>query len=90
MEIPKCTTYTTLAKEELVTYKIIRQTRSPIILEMRKTDKMSILYIKLKELLGIELESFKLKLNGDKVKYSDTMKSLGLEGKEYILLYQKK
>jgi len=57
---------------------------------MRKTDKMSILYIKLKELLGIELESFKLKLNGDKVKYSDTMKSLGLEGDEYILLYQKK
>ncbi|XP_026818938.1 uncharacterized protein LOC113557558 [Rhopalosiphum maidis] len=86
LESPKCTTYTALGKEELVTYKITRQAKSPIIVKMRKTDKMSILYIKLKELLGIKLDSFTLKLNGDKVKYSDTMASLGLEGDNNISL----
>uniref|UniRef100_A0A2S2NEA3 Ubiquitin-like domain-containing protein n=1 Tax=Schizaphis graminum TaxID=13262 RepID=A0A2S2NEA3_SCHGA len=78
-------------QDEMVTYQIKQKdVKKPIVLEMRKTDKMLIMYIKLKELLGIELDTFTLEFDGDKIKYMDTMESLDLEGNECILLYQKK
>ncbi|XP_026819747.1 uncharacterized protein CG4449 [Rhopalosiphum maidis] len=78
-------------QDEMVTYQIKQKdVKKPIVLEMRKTDKMLIMYIKLKELLGFELDTFTLEFDGDKIKYMDTMESLDLEGNECILLYQKK
>jgi len=75
----------------MVTYQIKQKdVKRPIVLEMRKTDKMLIMYIKLKELLGIELETFTLEFDGDKIKYMDTMESLDFEGNECISLHQKK
>lgn len=62
----------------------------PIFMSMKKTDKMIILYVKLAEKLGLDLESFSLKFDGDQIKNSDTMESLDLEGGECFELQKKK
>lgn len=59
-------------------------------MEIKKTDKMLILYIKLSEMLGFDIDSFTLEFDGDKIKKSDTMESLDLEGDECLELFQKK
>ncbi|XP_022172117.1 uncharacterized protein CG4449 isoform X2 [Myzus persicae] len=64
--------------------------KKPIFMEIKKTDKMLILYIKLSEMLGFDIDSFTLEFDGDKIKKSDTMESLDLEGDECFELFQKK
>jgi len=51
---------------------------------------MLILYVKLSEMLGLDIDSFTLEFDGDKIKKSDTMESLDLEGDECFELFQKK
>ncbi|XP_025208563.1 uncharacterized protein LOC112603948 isoform X2 [Melanaphis sacchari] len=77
-------------REEMVNYHIKQNNvKQPIIMEMKKTDNMLIMYIKLKELLNIELNSFKLMFDGEQVKFMDTMESLDLEGGECFELFFK-
>jgi len=59
-------------------------------MKFKKTDPMSILYIKLSEMLGFDINAFTLEFDGEKVKKSDTMESLDLEGDECFELFQKK
>lgn len=75
----------------VVTFRIKQKdVKRPIIMEFKKSEKMIILYIKLSEKLGFDLDSFTLEFDGDKIKHSDTMKSLDLEGDECFELFQKK
>lgn len=67
-----------------------KDVKKPITIELKKTDKMLVMYIKLKELLGFDIDSFTLEFDGDKVKFMDTIKSLDLEGGECFELFQKK
>ncbi|XP_015375400.1 PREDICTED: uncharacterized protein CG4449 isoform X2 [Diuraphis noxia] len=67
-----------------------KDTKRPIIMEIKKTDKMLILYIKLSELLDLDIDSFTLEFDGDQIKKSDTMESLDLEGDECFELFPKK
>jgi len=77
-------------QDEMVQFHVKQKdVKRPITIELKKTDKMLIMYIKLKELLGFDIDSFTLEFDGDKVKFMDTMKSLDLEGGECFDLFQK-
>ncbi|KAE9523258.1 hypothetical protein AGLY_016358 [Aphis glycines] len=77
-------------QDEMVQFHVKQKdVKRPITIELKKTDKMLIMYIKLKELLGFDIDSFTLEFDGDKVKFMDTMKSLDLEGGECFELFQK-
>ncbi|CAH1732341.1 unnamed protein product [Aphis gossypii] len=77
-------------QDEMVQFHVKQKdVKRPITIELKKTDKMLIMYIKLKELLGFDIDSFTLEFDGDKVKFMDTMKSLDLEGDECFELFQK-
>lgn len=77
-------------QDEMVQFRVKQKdVKKPITIELKKTDKMLIMYIKLKELLGFDVDSFTLEFDGDKVKFMDTMKSLDLEGGECFELFQK-
>lgn len=41
-------------------------------------------------MLGLDINSFTLEFDGDKIKKTDTMESLDLEGDECLELFQKK
>lgn len=51
---------------------------------------MGVLYIKLSEKLGIDINSFILEFDGDKIDKCDTMESLDLDGDECFELFEKK
>jgi len=77
-------------QDDLVKFCIKQKdVKRPIFMEIKKTDKMLILYIKLSEMLGFDIDSFTLEFDGDKIKKSDTMESLDLEGDECFELFQK-
>lgn len=77
-------------QDEMVQFHVKQKdVKKPITIELRKTDRMLIMYIKLRELLGFDIDSFTLEFDGDKVKFMDTMKSLDLEGGECFELFQK-
>ncbi|KAL4104163.1 hypothetical protein QTP88_019475 [Uroleucon formosanum] len=78
-------------QDEVVKFCIKQKdVKRPIFIEIKKTDKMLILYIKLSEMLGLDINSFTLEFDGDKIKKTDTMESLDLEGDECLELFQKK
>ncbi|XP_050426148.1 uncharacterized protein CG4449 [Adelges cooleyi] len=66
-----------------------KDVKRPILMSMKKSDKMIILYIKLSEKLGFDINSFTLEFDGDKIKKTDTIESLDLEGGECFELFQK-
>lgn len=77
-------------QDDLVKFCIKQKdVKRPIFMEIKKTDKMLILYIKLSEMLGFDIDSFTLEFDGDKIKKTDTMESLDLEGDECFELFQK-
>jgi len=76
--------------DDVVKFHVIQKdVKIPIFISMRKTDKMIVLYIKLAEKLGLDVDSFSLEFEGDKIKNSDTMESLDLEGDECFELHKK-
>lgn len=78
-------------KAEEINLKIKQKDiKHPLIISIKKTDKMQVLYIKLSEKLDLDLESFTLEFDGDTIKSTDTLKSLELEGDECLELFQKK
>ncbi|XP_008188535.1 uncharacterized protein CG4449 isoform X2 [Acyrthosiphon pisum] len=77
-------------QDDLVKFCIKQKdVKKPIFIEIKKTDKMLILYIKLSEILGFDIDSFTLEFDGDKIKKTDTMDNLDLEGDECFELFQK-
>ncbi|VVC44798.1 Hypothetical protein CINCED_3A017944 [Cinara cedri] len=66
-----------------------KDVKRPFFISINKTDKMIILYIKISEKLGIDVNNFTLIFDGEKIKQSDNMESLELEGDECFDLYQK-
>lgn len=66
-----------------------KNVKHPLIMSIKKTDKMQILYIKLSEKLSLDINSFTLYFDGEKIKNSDTIESLDLEGDECIELFKK-
>lgn len=69
--------------DDEVKFRIIQSdVKIPMFISMKKTDKLQIIYVKLSETLGLDLDLFSLEFDGDKIKNSDTMESLGLEGDE--------
>jgi len=74
-----------------VKFRIIQSdVKLPMFMSMKRTDKMHVLYVKLAEKLDLNLDSFTLTLDGDKIKNSDTMESLNVEGDECFELVMKK
>jgi len=63
--------------------------RHPLTIGIKKNDKMHVLYIKIAEELKLDLNSFTLVFDGDKIELSDTIESLELEGNECIDLFKK-
>lgn len=77
-------------KAEEINLKIKQKDiKHPLIISIKKTDKMQVLYIKLSEKLDLDLESFTLEFDGDIIKSTDTLESLELEGDECLELFQK-
>lgn len=76
--------------DDEINFRILQKNvKRPLTMSIKKTDKMQILYIKLSEKLGLDINSFILHFDGDKIKNSDTIKSLDLEGDECIELFKK-
>lgn len=72
-------------------FKIKQQSmKHPIVLGMKKTDIMQVIYVKLAEKLGLDLNSIILEFDGDKIKKLDTIETLELEGDECFDLFIKK
>lgn len=77
--------------DDEVKFRIIRKdVKKPMFMCIKKTDSMQVLYIKLSEKLCLQLNSFTLLFEGEKIKYSDTMETLDLEGDECFDLIEKK
>lgn len=78
-------------QEEEVTFRIKQQdVKHPIPMSIKKTDRMWVVYLKLAEKLGLDVESFTLEFDGDVIQKSDNMESLDLEGDECFELFHKK
>lgn len=76
--------------EEEIQFRIIQKdVKHPLIMTIKKTEKMQILYFKLSEKLGLDINSFTLEFDGDKIKVTDSIESLDLEGDECFELYKK-
>lgn len=66
-----------------------KDVKQPMVMSINKTDKMLVLYIKISEKLALDLKSFSLYFDGDKIKWNDTIESLDLEGDECFELHKK-
>ncbi|XP_050529170.1 uncharacterized protein CG4449 [Daktulosphaira vitifoliae] len=76
--------------ENEVQFRVMQKdVKHPIFLSMKKVETMVILYIKLSEKLGLDMDSFTLEFDGEKIKKTDTMDSLELDGGECFELYKK-
>lgn len=77
-------------KEEEIKFRIMQKNvRHPFYMSIKKSDKMLILYIKLSEKLNLDVNSFTLEFDGDKIKKSDTVETLDLDGDECFELFEK-
>lgn len=75
--------------DDEIKFRILQnKVKHPVIMSIKKTDQMKILYVKLSEKLGLDVNSFTLFFDGDKIKISDTIESLDLEGDECIELFR--
>lgn len=76
--------------DDEVEFRIIQKNvKHPLYVGLQKEDKMIVLYVKLSEMLGLDLSSFTLEFDGDVIDKLDTIESLDLEGGECFELYQK-
>lgn len=78
-----------LSEEEIKLFIMRKNVRKKMIFSIKKTESMLVLYIKISEELKLDTTSFTLHLDGDKIKWSDTVKSLDLEGDECLELHEK-
>lgn len=78
------------AIDEELKFRINQQNvKYPLFMTLKKTEKMQVLYFKLSEKLGLDINSFKLEFDGDTIKITDSIESLNLEGDECFDLYKK-
>lgn len=66
-----------------------RDVKLPLFISIKKTDQMAVLYIKISEKLGLDINSFTLEFDGDKIDKYETMESLDLVGDECLELFKK-
>jgi hypothetical protein len=78
-----------LEDDEIKIYIMQKDVRKRIFFTIKKNEKMIILYIKVSEKLGLDIEQFTLLLDGDNIKWNDTVKTLDLEGDECVQLDEK-
>lgn len=77
--------------DDEINLKIKRQdVRHPLFVTIKKTDTMAVLYIKLSEMLGLDINSFTVEFDGDVIGKCETLESLDLDGDECFELFEKK
>lgn len=64
--------------------------KHPVPISLKKSERMCILYLKLAEKLGLDVESFTLEFDGEIIQKSDSIEGLDLEGDECFDLFKKK
>lgn len=76
--------------DDEINFRIIQKNvKRPLFMNIKKTDKMLVLYVKLSEKLGFDIDSFTLEFDGDKIQIFDTIETFDFEGDECIELFKK-